>query len=121
MLSYSLMFPRFSRFVVVVNSCILSGMDAGVMTRGQGSSERPPQLQSHHDSFCCCTATAATVLQPAQLVANGFQLTSCCNLLYVCNVMAVLSRPIASPGLTLPWKALRQLFLGENLVSNVTT
>jgi hypothetical protein len=55
-------------------------------------------------------------------VAIGIQLTSCCNLLYVRNVMAVLSLLFVSPGLTLPWKALQQLFFfGEKLVSNVTT
>jgi len=94
-------------------------MDAGVMARGQGSSEHPPQLQSHHDSFCRCTATAATVLQPAQLVANGFQFTSCCNLQYVCNVTVDWSLFPSLP--VLPWQVLQLLLSGSNPVSNVTT
>lgn len=121
MLSSSNLYLRFSRTVVVVVTCMLSGKDAGVMARGHGSPERPPQLQCHHVSFCCCAATSVPEPQSADLVAIGLQLTSCCNLHYEYIVMGAWSRSLVSPYLALPWQVLLHLFLGVKLVSNVTT
>jgi hypothetical protein len=57
--------------------CMSSGEDARVTARGPNSPECPPQPLSHCFSFCSCAATFVPRLQPAELVAIGFQLTRC--------------------------------------------